>query len=201
MKDSNYLWNAEQTDFSLQAPHTGAWEDPGEWRLISYIAVDAGGTNRNLNGKQLAESVRDIFGDLNVRTANCRGKQANVIVLYGCPYAPLLQFALSRKTQLAQHLGGHIRRAGQLLVSLPPSAIPYFFWKHDVVGFKEGERSAARKICRSAGCRYDERIAPWDNQKDPLFWLKGGPSWRWWTRYLNEDVPCATGEWNPLITQ
>jgi hypothetical protein len=193
MKHNEYLWNAQQTDFAVQAPHRGAWEDAGEWRLISYIALDAGGANGNLKTEKLQERIRKTFGPLNVESASCRNDGTEIMLLYGCPYGPLLQRVLRRKGEFAECFDGRTRGAGQLLVSLPPSAIPYFFWKHDVLDFKKAEKSAARKICHWLGCKYDSMDVPWGERSEALR-LKGGPSWRWWTRYLNEDVPPTPSE-------
>jgi hypothetical protein len=193
MSKENYLWNAETTDFSMSVPPEGAWRDPSEWRLVSYIALAAGNRGLGHSEKQLLASIQECFGTLNVSVASCRSGRRDILLLYGGPYAPLLRFATLRKDSFRRHFGQRFHGAGQLLVSLPPSPIPHFFWKHDVLAFKEGERTAAKALCRKYGRKYGETTVPWRDPSQSLR-LQEGPAWRWWTKYLNEDLPDTAGQ-------
>ncbi len=180
-----YLRDTQTTSYELQAPTETVWQDGSEWRLVGYLALDAAKIKRQFEPESPFNAIADSLAPLEPKSVEFAVGKSRLLLVYAQPYAPLLQTALRQIDQKNLGWQKQIVSAGQLLVSLPSAPVTYLFWKRDVIQFKRDEQAAAKKICRSCKIEYKWDELPPGQKVKPVA-LADGPSWRWWTKYLNE---------------
>ena len=185
LNDPAYLRDTQTTSYELQVPTETVWQDGNEWRLVSYLAFDAAKVKKQLAPQSPFDAIAKHLAPLEPKWTEVAVGKKRLLLVYAQPYAPLLQTALRQIDQKNLVWQKQIVSAGQLLVSLPSAPVTYLFWKRDVIQFKRNEQAAAKQICRSCKIEYKWDELPPGQKLKPVA-LTDGPSWRWWTKYLNE---------------
>lgn len=189
-----YLRDAQNTSYELQLPPETVWQDGSEWRLVSYLAFDAAKVKKQFAPRLPFDAIAKSLVPLDPKRTELTVGKKRVFLVYAQPYAPLLQTAIHQLEW--RHWQKLVVGSGQLLVNLPAAPVTYLFWKRDVIQFKCDEQAAAKGIYREMGIKYRWNELPPGHLLKQKIQLKTGPSWRWWTKYLNEF---ETGvEWPPL---